>query len=422
MADTMLRPGTAPDRERGRSVDRPARVPGAKPRLLVGFAVAVWTAVLGVAGLLCLTLAAWVTATHHSAGVRPALATAIQAWLLAQHTGLSMTGGSFAIVPIGLTALLGLLLVRGGRHAARLSGASDRYDCLATALAVALPYAVLAALLTRPAQWGQVRPVPLEALAGAFVLAFGCVGVGALRETGEWAALVAAVPLVVRRVVRAALAAVLVVVAAGAVLVAVGLATHLRRAEAFTTSLHGGIAAAVVMVAISIVYLPNVIVWAAALSVGPGFAVGTHTSVALAGVHLGAVPALPLLAPLPNDGTMPKLVWLVIAAPIGAGLVAGWLLGRTPPADGLVHELAHGFAAGAGAGVVLAVLAWLSAGSLAPGRMSQLGPSPWQVGLVAAFEIGVIAAGVAWSVAWQRARRVTSDQSEAAAALGAAAD
>jgi Family of unknown function (DUF6350) len=415
MAETIIRPAdVAGSRVAGSAAAAPAPAPSRRelPSALVGIGVALWTALLGLACLVCLTLAAWVTADHHEDAVRPALATAVQAWLLAHHTGLAISGGSLGIVPLGLTAGLALLLMRGGRQAARFSGARDRFDCLTTALAVALPYGVVAALLTKPAQSGQVQPAPLQALAGASVLAFGCAGVGALREAGQWAGLVAAVPSGVRAVLRAAAAATAVIVGVGAALVVIGLASHAERAAAFTGSLHGGVPAVVLMAVLSVAYAPNVVVWASAFSVGPGFAVGAGTSVALGGVHLGAVPALPLLAPLPNDGSIPVLGWLAVLGPIGAGVLAGWLLSRARPVTEApagrwwqryrVLEAGYGLAAGAVCGLALGVLGWLSAGPLGPGRMAHLGPSAWQVALAAAAEVGVLAGAASWLFGWRR--------------------
>jgi hypothetical protein len=418
MADTIIRPADVGGRRVAASVPSapfPAQARRPLPPALVGIGIAVWTALLGLACLVCFTLAAWVTADHHEDAVRPALATAVQAWLLAHHTGLAISGGSLGIVPLGLTAGLALLLVKGGRQAARLSGARDRFDCLTTALAVAVPYGVVAALLTKPAQSGQVQPAPLQALAGASVLAFGCAGFGALREAGQWAGLVAAVPNGVRAVLRAAAAATAVIVGVGAALVVIGLATHTERAAALTGSLHGGVAAALLMAVLSMAYAPNLVVWASAFSVGPGFAVGARTSVALGGVHLGAVPALPLLAPLPNDGSIPVLGWLAVVGPIGAGLLAGWLLSRVRPAAALpagrwweryrVLDAGHGLAAGAVCGLALGALGWLSAGPLGPGRMAHLGPSAWQVALAAAVEVGALAGATSWLLGWQALRR-----------------
>jgi len=442
MADTLTRPGTGghsgqPPRHLGRSPAparptrptkptrsgppaarrRPKRPPQPRPVVIVGIAVALWTTVLGLACLVSLTLAAWVTATRHGNAVRPALATAVQAWLLANHAGLAISGGSVGIVPLGLTVGLGALLVRGGRQAARLSSGRDLFDCLAAAFAVALPYGLIAALLTKPAGWGQVRPQPLQALAGAFTLALICAFVGALRETGQRAVVLARVPHTVRRVVRAGLAATAVIVGVGAASVGAGLVLHAGRAATVMSNLDGGVSASLLMAAVSVAYLPNVAIWGSAFSVGPGFAVGAKTTVTFSAVHLGALPAVPLLAALPANGAPPTFARLAVIAPIAAGLLAGWLLARarvhTPNADGpwwerqRLMDAAWGLAAGAVAGLLMGILAWLSGGPVGPGRMAQVGPSAWHVGIAVTFEVGVLAAATTWLLGWRGERPVT---------------
>ena len=404
MADTITRPSRSPDLAGSGDPVVPA-THRAYPRALVGVAVAVWIVLLGLACLVCLTLAAWVTAAHHEDAVRPALATAVQAWLLAHHTGLAVSGGSVTIVPLGLTLGLAALLVRGGRQAARFSAARDVLDCVTTALAVAVPYAVVAALLTRAAQWGQARPMPLEALAGAFVLGVGLCRFRCIAWTQQWTPLVARLPVDVRLVMRAGFAAVAVMAGTSAVLVLVGLATHTQRATALMGSLHGGVSGTILMSLVSVAYVPNVVAWAGAFSAGPGFAVGTKTSVALGGVHLGAVPALPLLAPLPSSGVIPVAGWLAVAGPIAAGVLAGWLLARARD-EPLPVWCAP--AAGGVAGLAMGAFGWLSAGALGPGRMAHLGPTAWQVGLAVGLEVGVLAAASSWLLGWRRHRSHTS--------------
>ncbi len=194
--------------------------------------------------------------------------------------------------------------------------------------AVALPYGVIAALLTKPAGWGQVKPQPLQALAGGFTLALVCAFVGALRETGQRAVVIARVPQTVRRVLRAGFAATAVIVGSGAAIAGAGLVLHASRAATVMSNLDGGLSASLLMAAVSVAYLPNVAIWGSAFSVGPGFAVGAKTSVTLGAVHLGAVPAVPLLAALPANGAPPTFAKLAVMAPICAGVLAGWLLAR----------------------------------------------------------------------------------------------
>jgi hypothetical protein len=43
----------------------------------------------------------------------------------------------------------------------------------------------------------------------------------------------------------------------------------------------------------------------------------------------------------------------------------------------------------------MALLAWLSGGPLGGGRLSEVGPSWWQVGLAVTLEVGVAAAAAA---------------------------
>jgi Family of unknown function (DUF6350) len=429
MADTLARPSTSARSSGSADKSAPDNPPPQRhrpspqrhrPTVVVGIALAAWTVVLGLAVLVCLTLTAWVTASNHDDAIRPALATAVQAWLLAQRGQINLATGSVTLMPLGLTLLLGLLLVRAGRQTARRSGATGARAAASSALAVALPYASMAALLTKPAAFDQAKPAPVAAAFGAFVLAAACSAFGALHEAGALASLIARVRPDVRAAARAGAAASSIVVGFAAAVGAVGLGTHAGRAAELEKSVHGGYSGLVLMAVISVVYAPNAVMWTAAYSLGPGFAIGTHTSVALAGVQVGAVPAVPLLAPLPNSGSTPLFAWLVVAGPLAAGGCAGWLIarGQAPGTDGTAgpwwqrHRLvsaAWGFAAGAVAAIVLGGLAALSGGSLGGGRMSTLGASPWWVLLATLLEVGFVAGTTIWVLGWRASRRAVCE-------------
>ncbi|MGZ4470152.1 MAG: cell division protein PerM, partial [Nocardioidaceae bacterium] len=147
-----------------------------------------------------------------------------------------------------------------------------------------------------------------------------------------------------------------------------------------------------------LLYAPTALVWAAAFAVGPGFAVGAGTQVTFAGVDLGAVPAVPLLAALPGDGAPGPTALMALLVPVVAGVVAGRLVDRRdaalPESElGTWRRLA-GLAAAAGglAGLAVAALCALTSGPGGPGRLAEVGPSPWWVGLAAAGEVGLVAA------------------------------
>ena len=83
-----------------------------------------------------------------------------------------------------------------------------------------------------------------------------------------------------------------------------------------------GIGGGILLAALCLLYVPTAAVWGLAYVVGPGFAVGAGTSVSVAGADLGAVPAFPLLAALPQE---PGPAWgpLVLVVPLLAGVLAG---------------------------------------------------------------------------------------------------
>ena len=72
-----------------------------------------------------------------------------------------------------------------------------------------------------------------------------------------------------------------------------------------------------------------------------------------------------------------------------------------------------GLAAGAVAGLLTGILAWLSGGPVGPGRMAQVGPSAWHVGIAVAFEVGVLSAATTWLLGWRQLRSTTAAEETA---------
>ena len=156
--------------------------------------------------------------------------------------------------------------------------------------------------------------------------------------------------------------------------------------ESLHTELLGGITVTLGQIA----FLPNIVIWAASWLVGPGFALGTGSSVSPLGTQLGPVPAIPILGALPPGHLAFGFVGLLV--PVVVGFLVGAVLG--PP---LKREVGGGLLVLAGlgvglvGGVILGLLAWCSAGVAGPGRLADVGPNPWAVGVAAAIELGVAA-------------------------------
>ncbi|WP_249933120.1 DUF6350 family protein, partial [Blastococcus sp. CCUG 61487] len=127
---------------------------------------------------------------------------------------------------------------------------------------------------------------------------------------------------------RGVLAGVLTALALCLGVVAVALAADADGYAAVSGQLGGAGAGALGLLLLGVVLLPNAAAAVLGLAAGPGFAIGSGTVVSVHGVTLGPVPALPLLAALPDTQAVPLLAFASQAVPALAGLVAGVTLAR----------------------------------------------------------------------------------------------
>lgn len=380
----------------------PAGPPTTPPRplTLAGLLAATQSAGLGVLAVMVLVLVGWATASDSDASASSAVAGALQVWLVAHHATLAVPGGSFSLAPLGLTALPVLLLHTATLRAGRASAVTGRRGVVALTSAVTSAYAVLAVIVALVARTEAVRPDPASAFLGAAVVAGIASGSAAVRATGRWQVLWHRMPGPARLALPAALTAVAVLVCGGASLAGLALAGNHDRAADLNAALDAGVGGSLLLLLGCLLLVPDAALWSVSFAAGPGFAVGSGTSVSVAGVHLGAVPAVPLLAALPA-GQGGGAAWLALLVPVVAGVLAGLVLRRTarrpgPPAvpslTGWRDDLRAASLAGLGAGLATALLTGLSAGSAGPGRMREVGPDWWAVGAAVAVEVSLLAA------------------------------
>ena len=142
--------------------------------------------------------------------------------------------------------------------------------------------------------------------------------------------------------------------------------------------------------------VPNLVAWAAAWVVGPGFAVGAGTLYSPSEVTSAALPALPVLGSLPTDHAAGGVLTAVPALVVLAGAAGGWYVHRAAAASGTATGTAtspttpRAWHAPAAAGVVglttavlLGALTLAAGGAVGPGRMALVGGSALVVGAVA---------------------------------------
>lgn len=369
-----------------------------------GTAVALEAAGTGLVVVALAVLVAWATDSRSSASTGEALRVAAQGWLLAHHVPLEVEGGRVGFVPGGLALLPVLLLARAGAGLARLGAVTRPADLGRVAAYLALPYAACAGVVALVARTPAASPPPVTAALAAGLLALAAGGAGAAARAGLWPALVARVPPGARESARAALLAVTALLGAAALLVGGALVASAGAATALAAQVAPGAGGALGLGLLGLAVVPNAVVWGAAYLAGPGFALGAGTAVTVTGASTAHVPALPLLALLPEPGPAPWPLVGLLLVPVAAGVLAGSALARRSPGTPAAERRRRVAAAAAAAGLVLAVLALLSGGSVGPG-LAPAGPSPWQTGLAVAAEVGAGALAAVEAAAWRARRR-----------------
>ncbi|WP_104525392.1 cell division protein PerM [Blastococcus atacamensis] len=380
----------------------------ARPAPSALLAVAAASAVT-VVGLIGLGLALVVVQTLDPAGgmsTGAAVVLASRLWLLAQGSELTLPSGPLVLAPLLLTLLLARALSWAGRVAvrARDDDEADTGRVVRAAAGVVGLHVGLTLLVALLAGGDGVGVGWLRTALGPLVLAVLAVGWGAGRESGLLDESLDRLPVVLRPVLRGVLAGLFTALALASCVVAIALASDTSGYAAVAGSLGGAAAGAVGLVGLSALLLPNASLAVLGLAAGPGFSIGTGTLVSVHGVTLGSVPALPMLAALPDTQAVPLVAFVSQLIPVLAGLVAGMTVGRWfgDTDGGSVSAGLAGVLTGALLGVVVGLLVWVGGGALGNGALAVVGAPPVATGIAVAAQ-SAIAAAVAAAVARWRA-------------------
>ncbi|WP_159085903.1 DUF6350 family protein [Aeromicrobium chenweiae] len=293
----------------------------------------------------------------------------VRTWLVAMGSGIDAGPVSIGLVPVGAT-LVCLAVVAG---VASWIVSDPLHDLAAFAASSAGAYGVIAGLAATVTNAGGVDVSSVRAAVAAFVVGGLGAAIGSIRRHGDAERWWFTSSEDVRAVVRAAVPGVAAVLVSATAVVAVLLIRGVARGGDLWALLDPGPGGGIVLGLGSLLAVPTLVLWTTSVLLGPGFALGTDTSVDLTGAQLGQVPGFPLLAGLPSPGEFPEWVFVLGLVPLLAGVLCGW---RLVPGtrEGVLARLALGCAAGALAGFALGVLVALSRGAIGPGRMADAGP------------------------------------------------
>ncbi|WP_425840423.1 DUF6350 family protein [Microbacterium sp. PA5] len=308
---------------------------------------------------------------------------------------------TFSLAPLAFTLFTAVFAARSGMRAAR-AGAWPAGVVAGTATVAALAALVAAtsslAVVAVPTWQAILLPTAVffaAAAAGALVHAWREGDDGLLDlvrdrididDTG-----------IVEAAARGIAAALVGLVAVGAAVTAIAVLAGGGRVVALFEAAHVDLVGALVVGTGQLLYLPTLIVWGAAYAAGPGFALGSGTTVSPGGTDLGVVPGIPVLGIIPEEPSAWLLLLALLVVAVGAG--AGWIArtrllaahrGDEPLAPRLI--VLGLVVAGAAGGAALLALA--SSGALGPERLQQTGPAAGSFALAVAVEIAIGAAAV----------------------------
>jgi len=354
---------------------------------------------------------------------RDGLRTGALGWLMAHGSGVLVQGVHVTAVPLGLTLVCGWTVWRTAHRVGdAISGHGPDVDRIAdgerdwtvpTAAALfAAGYIVVTVVTASLASTATTAPSTGRAVLWSLGLVL-FLGLPALAVGSGRAAIWASrLPPGVPPALAAAWAVLRLFLLVSALTVLTALVLDLGTALNVLSQLGTDAQGAVLYTLLSLLLLPNAVLFGGAYLLGPGFAVGAGTLVTPGAVVLGPLPLFPLLAALPGTGPTP--VWTALLVALGP-LVAAVAVARAQrlqPTLRWEEGALRGCAAGMGAGVLLGLLTALAGGAVGPGRMRVVAPFAQDVLLhaVTAFGIGGLAGGLAMTLWQRRAARTVADE------------
>ncbi|MCQ4118189.1 DUF6350 family protein [Rhodococcus sp. FXJ9.536] len=358
--------------------------------LAVAFRPAVVTVVL-LSALIVVTL---VAANSDLTGTFGAIAAS---WLAIHQVPVTIDRTVLGVLPLIPTAGMVWAVARGCAGAVDVASSRSRVLRVVGA-AVGGPLVVTAISLAVVADASAVIALspPNTLAAFGWVLFVHLVAAGLGVAVTMWPVLAVDLPAWVRNAVRPGLRALMAIVGAGAALVTVSLLVEWSTVGGLLER-GDGVMGALGLTVLSVLYLPNVVIGAAAAVMGGAAQIG-DVSVSVFGNVGGSLPPLPVLGAVPDGaagGAWPALLLI----PLLIGVMLGRDSGRRVAGQEALFTV---LTAAAGVGVVAAVLGLIAGGEL--GAFGTVRITWWVFGGLTFAWLGLVGAITAVVIAWFRGR------------------
>ncbi len=274
-----------------------------------------------VAALLALVSS---TAAHARFSTTGVLTASAPGWLVAHHVPLRFDGGQLGVLPLLPTVLLMLLVSRAAAGAADRLGLFEPLQARGVVLSISGAHAVAGGVIAFVmGDGGVVRATPAVAFFGCAAVSAVAAVAGVAQRCGLVEVVFERIDPVARRGLRAGALALFALTAVGALLLALGLALSWSVTSDLFDQAGGTLGTGLGIWLMCLAYLPNAVIGAVSYAVGSGFSIGAVT-IGPTVFTGGPIPAVPLLAALPEEQS--PLLPLVLVLPGAIGVLVGFSL------------------------------------------------------------------------------------------------
>ena len=267
------------------------------------------------------------------------------AWLLAHGADLHLEGAVVTAIPLGLSLWCAWLVFRAARWAGQVSQVDDLASLGLATVVIAGSYGSLALGVAVLSAGPRAEIDLVGAFLGSALLAAAAGAAGLVVGSGLRSEFRALLPGHVRAALFGGAVGLLALWTAGATLVALAVALRGEAVANVLARLRVDAGGAFFSLLLVLLIAPNLAAWGSSYLLGGGFALGSGSVVAPSGVALGPVPAVPVLAAVPDSGASPTWLLSVLAVPVLCGLLVGWTVNRRFPSTS--YAVAAGRAAAA---------------------------------------------------------------------------
>jgi len=380
----------------GRTFSRIGRSP-----LVASLLAAASMAAVGLSAVGLVVASGWWGGVEPAGSWQEAMSITGSAWALTFGVPVRLLGVDYSLIPWGLVLIPSWLGHQAGRWIVKVVRPSRLRSLVASWILTTIITAVIVAAVSVVSDVPDVQTSARRALAMAGLVTFISVGSGLWRASDLVRAAVERIPVVVRVVVRSSLAGALSLIGMAAIAATIAAASSFGEVTEVFTALDPTAFDTLVLLVLSLGYVPVLVSWALGYLVGAGVSLGPDVLVSpfVPVIPPTPLPAFPPLAALPEaagPGSWGLPVLVVIS-----GAFIGLLVSRLAAREGPLVRLAIAFLASALSAVWVYAFLAMGTGSLGDGRLAGIGPDPGLGALLAS--VGLVIGALPTSVL--RARR-----------------